>query len=68
MLGKNRIQINSTTEVFVGDLLRFIFLTWCLPPSCLAHSGHSMSSELIHLKMSSFGAFNENAWYTEAQT
>ena len=67
MLGKSRIQINSTTEVFVGDLLRFFFFffTWCLPPA-LSGSQWTLCVffELIHLKMSSFGAFNENAWYT----
>ena len=31
MLGKSRIQINSTTEVFVGDLLRcFFFFFFCM--------------------------------------
>ena len=49
MLGKSRIQINSTTEVFVGDLLRcffffFFFLHGVCHLLCLAHSGYSVSS------------------------
>ena len=34
MLGKSRIQINSTTEVFVGDLLRFFFF-YMVSATCL---------------------------------